>query len=266
MKRTVGALVVMTIAMSACSQEAVELNYRYAGGDEHVYVMTVDASSEWDIGGPGEGSYRAVFEITETILEERPEGHEVEVTMHPVEIEEDGLPSPGSADRTFTLVVGSSGEVEDVIDVDGIPATELDPDELGFIGTYRPPLPLEGVEVDDTWRSSQEVQLGQVFQQVTTTGRLMALAEDVSGMLASLSYEGGGPLVWTTTLPQGNAEMTGSADTTTDAIFEIDAGLLRSAESRTEGRFEVRVLPEDALPITGTLSLTLELSIERRRG
>jgi hypothetical protein len=161
-------------------------------------------------------------------------------------------------------VVGANGEVEDVIDVDGVPATELDPDELGFIGTYRPPLPLEGVEVDGTWRSSQEVQLGQVFQQVTTTGRLKELAEDAAGMLASLSYVGGGPLVWTTSLPQGNAEMTGSADTTTDAIFEVDLGLLRTAESRTEGHFEVRVLPEDGLPITGTLDLTLELTIERR--
>lgn len=258
--------VVMLILLGACSPGAVDLTYRYVDGEEHVYVMTVNASSEWDIGGAGAGSYRAVFEITETILEERPDGHEVEVTMHPVEIEEDGLPAPGTADRTFTLVVGSNGEVEDVVDVDGVPAIELDPDELGFIGTYRPPLPLEGVEVDDTWRSSQEVQLGQVFQQVATTGRLKALAEDEAGSLASLSYEGGGPLVWTTALPQGNAEMTGSADTTTDAILEVDNGLLRSAVSKTDGRFEVRVLPEDGLPITGTLNLTLELSIERHAG
>ncbi len=255
---------VILMAFGACTSGTVDLTYRYVDGEEHVYLMTVNASSEWDIGGTGSGSYRAVFEITETILEERSDGHEVEVTMHPVEIEEDGLPAPGTADRTFTLVVGSSGEVEDVIDVDGVPATELDPDELGFIGTYRPPLPLEAVEVDDTWRSSQEVQLGQVFQQVATTGRLKALAEDGAGVLASLTYTGGGPLVWTTALPQGNAEMTGSADTTTAAILEIDTGLLRSAESRTDGRFEVRVLLEDGLPITGTLNLTLELSIERR--
>lgn len=254
----------MLVALCACSPDTADLVYHYDEGSEHIYVLTVNAAADWDIGAAGEGSYLAVFEITERILSEGPDGSEVAVTMHPTRIEEEGLPAPGSADRIFTLVVGPGGEVEDVLDVDGVLATELDPDELSFIGTFRPPLPLERVGVEDTWRSSQEVQLGQVFQQVTTTGRLAGLAEDEAGRLASLSYEGGGPLVWTTALPQGNAEMTGSAETETEAIFEIDAGILRSAATRTDGRFEVRVVPEDGLPVTGTLSLTLQLDLERR--
>ncbi len=225
--------------------------------------MTANAHARWDLGGEGEGSYRIRFEITETTISEDDDGAVVAVTMHPLEVEERGLPSPGSVDRSFTLLIGSNGEVREVIDVDGVPAAELRPDELSFIGTFRPPLPLEKVGLGDRWRSRQEVQLGKVFQKITTDGVLRRLSVDAEGDIAQIQYEGGGPLVWTTGLPQGEAELTGSAETSTSARFDIGTGLLRSATSVTDGRFEVRAVPQGGLPITGTLNLKLELSLEQ---
>ena len=122
--------------------------------------------------------------------------------------------------------------------VDDVPAETLDPDQLAFIGTYRPPLWCDPVTLQDTWRSTQEVQVGPVFQQVDTLGTLEALDRDGQGKFARIDYTGDGPLSFTTTLPQGTAELTGSAKTTTAAIFDLDDGILRSSDSTTEGNFE----------------------------
>ena len=104
--------------------------------------------------------------------------------------------------------------------------------------------------------------MGPVFQQVETLGTLEALDRDGRGKFAHIDYVGDGPLSFTTTLPQGTAELTGSATTTTDAIFDLDEGVLRSSDSTTEGTFEVRVVSAlGGAPITGTLDFELNLDL-----
>jgi hypothetical protein len=140
----------------------------------------------------------------------------------------------------------------------------LDPDELAFIGTYRPPLPLTEVTLHDEWTSEQQVEVGNVFQQVSTTGLLETLDRDADGRIAEIRYSGEGPLVWSTTLPQGEADLTGSATTESAAELDIDGGFLRSASSTTEGSFEVRVVAgEERAPIRGRLEFRLELQLSR---
>ena len=126
--------------LGVCRSDRVKLDYRYKPGTELNYQMVVTASASWDIGGPGEGSYEVTFQVSEVVESADGDGAVVSISLNPTNIVEKGLPSPGSEKRSFTLRVGPNGEVLEVIAVDGVPAASLDPDQLVFIGTYRPPL------------------------------------------------------------------------------------------------------------------------------
>lgn len=260
-------LSVIAFVAVACRPHTVDLTYRYPPNSSITYVMHASAEASWDIGGPGSGSYDVTFEVTETVESDAEgEGVIVSVVMvpDPTRVRERGLPSPGTSDRSFALRLGVNGEVLEVLEVDGVPAEALDPDELAFIGTYRPPLPDHPVTLRDTWRSETAVDLDAVFQQVTTTGALEGLRRDADGRVAELRYSGEGPLVWTTTLPQGEAELTGSGVTSATADLDMDRGSLRTASSSTHGEFDVRVDPGgQRAPIIGTLRLDLDLTLER---
>lgn len=260
-------LTAVAFAAVGCRPHTVDLTYTYPPSSSISYLMHASAEASWDIGGAGEGSYDVTFEVTETVeSDEEGEGVIVSVVMvpDPERVRERGLPSPGTTERSFALRIGVNGEVIEVLDVDGVPAEALDPDELAFIGTYRPPLPVEAVALRDTWRSETAVDLDAVFQQVTTTGELEGLRRDADGRVAELRYSGEGPLVWTTTLPQGEAELTGSGTTSARADLDMDRGSLRAASSSTQGEFDVRVDPGgQRAPIIGTLRLDLDLTLER---
>jgi len=250
-------------AFAACRPDTVDLTYRFDPAATLSYRMVANARAQWDIGGFGEGSYRVVFDVAERVLSVGEDGVEVSVVMTPVEVDESGLPSPGAATRSFDLRLGLTGEVLDVLEVDGV--EDIDPEERAFIGTYRPPLPEDPVSLLDTWRAEQQLQLASVFQQIAIEGELEELRRDDEGKVAELSYSGEGPLVWTTSLPQGAAELTGSARVSTDALFDIEGGFLREATSSTEGNFEVRIVREgeERVPITGRLHLDLDVALER---
>ena len=184
--------------------------------------------------------------------------------MTPLEVTENGLLPPGAEERRFQLELGPNGEKLDVLEVGGVPATDLDDDELALIGTYRPALPLDPIGLGDTWDAQQQLALESVFQKVVTTGTLERLQRiDTGNRVAHLSYDGAGPLEQTLALPHGNARLTGDTDLTIDAAFDIDRGVLLKATSITRGRFDARVIPEgESAPIVGTLDLELRLDIE----
>jgi hypothetical protein len=262
--RSVVLVSLLLVAGVSCRSDTVALAYSLEEGSTLEYTMQADAQARWDIAGRGRGSYSVTFDVVESIQSVDTEGAVVHVEMTPTAVEEDGLPSPGPDVRTFTLKIGSSGQVLEVIEVDDVPAEAIDPDELAFIGTYRPPLPLEAVTLGDAWEAEQAVDVGSVFQQVKTTGHLDSLDVSAAGDLADISYSGKGPLVWTATLPQGDASLTGTALSLAEARLNITDGFLETARSSTRGDFEVRVQPtEGNVPINGTLELDLELEITR---
>jgi hypothetical protein len=263
MRKRLGPLLVIAVAAAACASDSVDMTYRFPAQEELVYEMVADARADWDIAGEGQGSYTVTFEVTELVESVDEEGAVVHVSMNPTEVQEEGgFIAPATTERTFKLQVGPHGEVLDVLEADGIPASALDPDQRLFIGTYRPLLPLDPVGLDDEWPGSQEFQ-GAEFQRITTLGTLEALNKDEGGEYADLSYSGKGPLVWQTSLPEGDAELTGSARISGRARLDLDDGFLRSATSVTEGDFDVNVVPEEAgNPIAGSLHLELQLDLQ----
>ncbi|HEV2757604.1 MAG TPA: hypothetical protein VG318_17710 [Actinomycetota bacterium] len=258
-------LVALLAVPVACRPDTVALEYRFPSGVRE-YRLEAAGSARWDIGGGGEGSYRVIFDVSERVREDDGDTAVVEVRMSPIEVVEDGLPAPGSGDRSFALRLDRYGGVPEVLEVDGVDVAELDPDELVFIGTYRPALPLDPVKLGGAWDSERLFDVGRVFQEIQARGTLESLYLDDDGPIAELSYTGEGPLRWTTQLPQGLAELVGTGTTEQHARFEIDEGVLREATSTTLGTFEVRVVPSGGAgtPLTGTLELELELEVAAR--
>ncbi|MGH2808350.1 MAG: hypothetical protein ACRDKT_13860 [Actinomycetota bacterium] len=260
-------LLLLVTGLLACTPDEVDLTYRYddPSVETVTYRMEARAVADWNIGEPGEGSYFVVFEVREEIRPTEDGGATVSVTMTPSEVEEDGLLSPGSEERSFRLELGPNGEKLEVLEVDGIPATALDDDELALIGTYRPPLPLQPVALGDSWDAEQQLALGSVFQQIATIGTLEGLHRNDEGhRIAELDYSGEGPVSQTLRLPQGAAALRGNTDVAIDADLDIDRGVLVRASSTTKGAFEARVVPEGReAPIVGTLELELRLELHR---
>lgn len=254
----------MALFLPGCRSDTVELAYKLEAETVQTYRMEARAQASWDIGEHGSGSYKITLDVTEAVRSVDPSGAIVAVVMTPLEVSEEGLPSPGPGERSFTLRVGPGGEVLEVLEVDGITAEALEPEEIAFIGTYRPPMPTQAVRLLDTWTTDQVVESGSVFQQVASTGRLDALDVDSGDPVAELIFEGRGPLGWTTTLPQGEAELTGTAVTSNEAELDIIDGYLNTSSSVTSGHFDVRVEPGGGVaPIIGTLDLDLHLELRR---
>lgn len=264
MKVRASFLLAIALLTTSCRADTIDLRYRYDSDVEHLeYILTARASANWQIGEPGRGSYTVRFQVDEAIQPQEGGGAIVDVTMTPLEVDENGLLPPGSDERSFRLELGPNGEKLDVLEVGGIPATNLDDNELALIGTYRPPLPLEPVGLGDTWGARQQVSLETVFQQLATTGVLESLQRNDEGnRVATLSYTGSGPLEQTLALPQGTASLEGETSVVIEADLDIDRGVLLRATSTTEGTFDARVIPQgEEAPIVGTLQLELRLDI-----
>jgi hypothetical protein len=254
------------LAGSACKSDEIDLSYRLEANTVLNYRLTARADASWDIGGQGSGSYEVIFDVTEAIRSEDSSGAIVDVVMMPVEggIKEDGLPSPGPGERAFSLRVGANGEVLEILEVEGVPAAALDPNELAFIGTYRPPLPPDLIRLHDSWDAAQAVDAGNASQNIQTTGNLIALDVENGAPLAEIRYKGEGPLEYITALPQGEARLEGAATTTSTAAMNIEGGFLNEAQSITTGDFDVTVrTASGSAPIRGTLRLQLELDLEK---
>lgn len=258
--------VLAVLGAVSCSprREPVELAYTFSESKPSRYTLQARASADWDIGGGGIGSYEALYSVVEEVQSVDESGAVVQVTMRSRWVREDNLPAPARRPTSFRLRVGRDGSVLEVLEVDGAPARDLAPDELVFIGTFRPPLPGRAVRPGGRWNATSGGDLGAVFRRIVTRGTLADVERTSSTTLAALSYAGGAPLVWTTELSTGLAQMSGSADTKTRAIFDVDRGRLNQATSSTTGSFEVRVVPRGQdRPLSGRLDLELELDLRR---
>lgn len=255
---------VVLLLFAACRTDEVELAYRFPEATELTYRLEAVARADWDIGERGSGSYVVVFRVTETVLETEGDEAIVNVVMIPTRVRESGLPSPGSEERSFTLRVDSTGNVVDVIEVQGVPAEQLDPAQVAFIGTYRPPLPPDPQRLKDSWSDIGSLHSESVTEEIRTRGRLVALDRDEEGEHAMLRFFGRGPLLYQAELSQGQAELAGVSVTAIDATLDLEGGSLRAATSSIDGRFAVTVLPlEGAEPLEGELTLQLDLRLER---
>ena len=266
------SLAVVSLLPVSCRPETVALAYKFPEGSSLNYEMVSRVEARWDFGSQegeseeatassGEGSYEVVFDVTEEVQSVEEDGAVVALQLQRTSVEDDNLTPP--SDSSFTVKVNEFGSVTEVIEVDGVAANLLEPEQKSVIRTYRPLLAVEPVRLYQEWPGSQEFQ-GPEFEQLTLVGRLEKLDRDDQGDFAELSYSGSGPLIGAFELPEGNAELSGSAETTGEAIIDLDDGLLRTATSTTRYEYEATVVPLAAgTPLTGPLTVEQELELTR---
>ncbi|MFN2525410.1 MAG: hypothetical protein ABR505_03995 [Actinomycetota bacterium] len=264
MSRLRVVVVVLTLLCASCRSDEITLSYRFSAGTTTEYLMRANATAEWDIGGGGGGTSSLLIRVRETVEKVEAGNATMEVSMFPQEASGAGLLAPGAERRSFKLRVGTDGGVQEVLEINGIPARVLRPEERTLIGTFRVPLPAFSVGLFDTWAAplgvGSEVGLGGT----EIRGTLERLDTEIGRQTAHLSYSGRGPLSWTVSLPQGRATLNGEALTDITAKFDIAGGFLTSAESTTSGTFELRVARGRAqAPLSGSLSFVLDLEIVR---
>lgn len=246
-------------AATSCRPDTVDLAYSFPEGETLSYEMISTVRASWDIGGEGEGSYRVAFDVTEEIQSVDEGSAVVSLDLTRTSVEENNFTPP--TDSSFTVRVDEHGAVLEVIEVDGIAASLLEPEQRSLILTYRPLVALEPVRLHEEWDALQEFE-GAEFEQLNLVGRLEKLDRDEQGDIAALSYTGSGPLIGTRELPEGDAELSGSTTTSGEAVIDLEEGLLRTAQSTTDYDFDVNVIPEDtANPISGTLDIRQELEL-----
>jgi hypothetical protein len=252
------------LSTSGCRPETVELAYKFPVGSTLNYQMVSIVRASWDIGTKGEGFYRVEFNVREQVQSVDDEGAVVSLDLTRTEVEEDNFTPP--SDSSFTVRVNQHGAVLEVIEVDGVAATLLEPEQRSLILTYRPLVSLEPVRLHEEWDALQEF-VGPEFEQLKLVGRLEKLDRDAEGDFAGLSYTGSGPLIGTRELPEGNAELSGETRTSGQAIVDLEDGILRTASSKTTYSFDVNVVPDDASnPIAGTLNIEQDLELTKVPG
>ncbi len=226
--------------------------------------MRATARAEWDIGGGGRGQSSLEIRVLEEVVGVDAGGATLDVTMIPQQTTGSGLLAPGAERRSFKLRVAPDGSVREVLEINGLPARVLKPEDRTLIGTFRVPLPRSEVGLFDKWTASLgvggEVGLGGSLLHGEVTRLDVRSDRDT----AHLRYSGEGPLSWTVALPQGDAALDGEAATDIWAHFDIVGGFLAEARSTTRGIFDLRVdRGRVEAPISGELSFELEIEVER---
>jgi hypothetical protein len=243
-KRILLVPVLLTLSLAACRTDRVDLTYKYDAESQVRYRLTTVAEARWNIEGRrGSGAYEITYDVTETIEQVRQGNAVVGVTMEVVDFEERGLAAPGRS--SFKLRLGPAGEKLEVLDLDGVPATELAQEQLALINTFRPPLPIDPMPLHGTWSGRQAFNFPNVSQEIVAEGELTALRVSDGRELAELDYAWDGPYQGTLTLPQGTAEFKGTEEVDAVAVFDLTGGFPRSQESTLVDRFDVAIQADD---------------------
>ncbi|MDQ4095548.1 MAG: hypothetical protein M3174_05000, partial [Actinomycetota bacterium] len=176
MRRVLAALLALSaIVLVGCRPDTVELAYRFPEGTTLTYEMVTRVDATWDIVTEGEGSYRAVFDVREEVRDVDADGAVVSLELTRTEVEEDNLPPP--SDTSFTVRVNEHGGVLEVLEVDGVAGTLLEPEQRSLILTYRPLVAEEPVTLREEWDARQEF-VGAEFEQLELDGKLERLGRD----------------------------------------------------------------------------------------
>ena len=130
----------------SCRPETVALAYQFPEGSSLSYEMVSSVRAEWDFGtgngeseeatsSSGEGSYEVVFDVTEEVESVDDSGAIVSLGLKRTSVNQDNLTPP--TDSSFTVRVNEFGSVTEVIEVDGVAASLLEPEQKSTLFEHK---------------------------------------------------------------------------------------------------------------------------------
>jgi hypothetical protein len=263
--RPVAAVVLATCLLgTACGdgEETVDLSFRPPPGARYVYDLAAESATATALGGPPERREDEVaLRVEEAVLDSRP-GHAVRLRFT--------VRRAGEERLTFDVRVEPEAGAGAVEQLEGLPVEflgDLGPSRLFPLAAGL--LPGRPVRPGATWSIDRQIAFADEERRLTGSGRVAGLRLEDRVPLARVVVRTVLPVSQRLTLPEGRVIVTG--DEVTEATIEYDVrdGVVHTARSHTEGRFDLSAAPATAsrdnttLGLTGTLTVTIDSRAER---
>ena len=273
-----------TELLAACRPNTVLIAYRPPAGATYRYAVSVSSVTTTRLGdaAPERNVDDGRYETDNTVL--TTEGGEIRVQVR--------LRRPGSAGRTFVVVLDRGGQVAAVETVEGLPPSVLGPLSPALPGRSGPESPaLPGhsgpgglpeilpaaaaappnrpLEPGDRWTIDSGPRLpGVAPTRLRGSGRLVELRVDDGREVADTRATTRLPLASTTQVNGGTMRLEGVETTESESTRLLSDGSVVEASATTRGSFRVMFEPpaaEQGAPVAGTLSIEVR-SRTRRLG
>ena len=244
--------VVLLSVLTACDQPAVRLEYRPSAGTRDTYQLRVTTVSTTSLTGESSRTQRDSFALRVD--------HRVLVDAARVAVR---LTGPGSGTRDFVVRLDRAGQLTSVETVEGLPASALG--SLGLSEVFPASVtapPARPLRPGDRWNVDVGVLLaGAPSARLVGRGRLAAVGVSEGDDLATVETDVSLPVDRVTpTDGGGTAHLVGTQRTRVRATHRLRDGVLRSADARTVGQYELTLAPptpEGGPPVTGTLTVVV---------
>jgi hypothetical protein len=266
MRRWTGLLLVLaSLVATGCRDDTVRVTFRPKVGQVFRYEVTVHSRSEVRIAGedPQVHEDDIVLQSEHTVLAAGPNGVRVKVVLGD---------ASGSV-RTFVVRFDRAAQLESVESDDPIGAAQ-DANTFGISEIFpaaagAPPErrlgPGERWAIDD--RVAVPGSIGRA--RLTGTGRLVSLGVEDDADVAKLATTSRLQLASEQQTKDGEeVRIDGEQVTEQHASHDLRDGAVRSASSRTTGRFSLEISPpvgQLRAPVHGTLTVTVSSSTKRLR-
>ncbi len=247
-------------ALTACSQDAVQVAFRPKVGDSFKYELKVRSVTVTTLGtaAPERSVDEATLEATDTVLAAGPEEVRVQVVLR----------RAGSPDRSFIVRFDRAAQLSGIETVEGLPPSVLGPLAFPeFLPAAAAAPPLRMLKPGEKWKiDTKPVLPGGIEAHFEGTGRLVKVGSSGGQKVASLKSDTRLPLVSSSQVGNITVALEGVETTTATATRALSDGSVQKASSLTKGDFQVTLTGpggDDAAPVTGTM--TVEIRSETRR-
>jgi len=256
----VAGVVAFAPALTACSQDSVQVAFRPKVGDSFRYELKVKSVTVTKLGGaaPERTVDEATLEATDTVLAASAEEVKVQVV----------LKRAGSPDRSFVVHFDRAAQLSGVETVEGLPPSVLGPLAFPeFLPAAAAAPPLRMLKPGEKWKiDTKPILPGGVEAHFQGTGRLVKVGSSDGRKVASLQSDTRLPLVSSSQVGNVTVAIEGVETTSASATRALSDGSVQAASSLTKGDFQVTLTGpggDDASPVTGTM--TVEVRSETRR-
>lgn len=256
------AAALATLVGAGCGDDdgRVTLAFRPPPGTELRYATEVESTTTTDLPcqPPDTRTDRTRLDTTQVVLDRDGSAVRVQVTLSRDEV----------GARTFVMRFDRAAQLTAIESVEGIPAEALG--DLGLSEIFPPAAgapPEEPLAPGDRWTIDDAVDLGgDAPNRLRGEGRLVAL-EVVDGHdTATLESTTDLAVQTETAATTGTRSLTGSQRSEVRAVYDLDTGALRRAESDTVGSFDLVLGPPpggEGDPCAGTLTVRLRSTVTR---
>lgn len=243
-------LAVAGLGSVGCRPDTVRLGFAPEVGDTYRYRYVVEATITRQVDGeePRTTDVRLTIESTQTVVEPRPDGTVVDVT----------LDAPEATPRTVTVVMDRAGSLQAIEQVDGLPADAAGLPAATLLGLPSAEPPDAALSIGETWSLDDGPVEGE-----GRLDRLGVLDGEPAAVVEATLREA---LQATEARSGSEVALDGTLRADGTTAFDVGDGAIRRSETRSHGRVDVEVAPPEgvtAAPVRAVVTYELRVTTTR---